>query len=150
MQFMKRAQLPKMRAWSAHTNWMRAPAHFGQIPMNAICDIALTPLTRTQRACAPTTRNTMNVLGIQLNAPSLMGLIRMLGFTLCAIALVEIADSLNSGVWASEGSLSFIVGGFSGFLLNESGADFTKHGWRAFALLMACAIFVFLAFSLAL
>jgi hypothetical protein len=33
--------------------------------------------------------------------------------------------------------------------LNESGADFSKHGWRAFALLMACAIFVFLAFSLA-
>jgi hypothetical protein len=128
---------------------MREPAHFGQIPMNAICDIALLN-QRTQRACAPTTRNTMNVLGIQLNAPSLMGLIRMLGFTLCAIALVEIADSLNSGVWASEGSLSFIVGGFSGFLLNESGADFSKHGWRAFALLMACAIFVFLAFSLAL
>ena len=72
----------------------------------------------------------------------------MLGFTLAAIALVEIADSLNSGVWASEGSLSFIVGGFSGFLLNESGADFAKHGWRAFALLMACAIFVFAAFSL--
>jgi hypothetical protein len=95
------------------------------------------------------TRNTMNVLGIQLNAPSLMGLLRMLGFTLCAIALVEIADSLNSGVWANEGSLSFIVGGFSGFLLNESGADFAKHGWRAFALLMACAIFVFAAFSLA-
>jgi hypothetical protein len=92
----------------------------------------------------------MNVLGIQLNAPSLMGLLRMLGFTLCAVALVEIADSLNSGVWANEGSLSFIVGGFSGFLLNESGADFSKHGWRAFALLMACAIFVFLAFSLAL
>ena len=92
----------------------------------------------------------MNVLGIQLNAPSLMGLIRMLGFTLAAIALVEIADSLNSGVWASEGSLSFIVGGFSGFLLNEYGADFSKHGWRAFALLMACAIFVFAAFSLAL
>ena len=96
------------------------------------------------------TRNTMNVLGIQLSAPSLMGLIRMLGFTLAAIALVEIADSLNSGVWANEGSLSFIVGGFSGFLLNESGADFSKHGWRAFALLMACAIFVFAAFSLVL
>ena len=93
---------------------------------------------------------TMNVLGIQLNAPSLMGLIRMLGFTLAAIALVEMADSMNSGVWASEGSLSFIVGGFSGFLLNESGADFSKHGWRAFALLMACALLVFAAFSLAL
>ena len=92
----------------------------------------------------------MNVLGIQLKAPSLMGLIRMLGYTLAAIALVEIADSLNSRVWASEGSLSFIVGGFSGFLLNEAGADFSKHGWRAFTLLVACAAFVFAAFSLAL
>ena len=146
---MKRARLPKMRHRKTRRNWMRGPAHFGQIPMNAICDIRVTDSKRSQRACALTPRNTMNVLGIQLNAPSLMGLLRMLGFTLCAIAIVEIADSLNSGVWASEGSLSFIVGGFSGFLLNESGADFAKHGWRAFALLMACAIFVFLAFSLA-
>lgn len=129
---------------------MRAPAHFGQILMNAICDIALLNQRARKGLAHQPTRNTMNVLGIQLNAPSLMGLIRMLGFTLCAVALVEIADSLNSGVWESEGSLSFIVGGFSGFLLNESGADFSKHGWRAFALLMACAIFVFLAFSLAL
>lgn len=90
----------------------------------------------------------MNVLGIQLTAPSLMGLLRMLGFTLTAIALVEIADWLNSGVWESEGSLSFIIGGFSGFLLTESGADFSKHGWRAFVLLIALAIFVFAAFSL--
>jgi hypothetical protein len=35
-------------------------------------------------------------------------------------------------------------------LLNEAGADFSKHGWRAFALLIACALFVFAAFSLAL
>ncbi len=90
----------------------------------------------------------MNVLGIPLTAPSLMGLIRMLGYTLSAIALVEIADSLNPGVWENEGSLSFIIGGFSGFLLNESGADFSKHGWRAFVLMMALAIFVFAAFSL--
>jgi hypothetical protein len=129
---------------------MRVSKHFGQIRMTAICHIRVNDSKRSQRACALTTRNTMNVLGIQLNAPSLMGLIRMLGFTLAAIALVEIADSLNSGVWASEGSLSFIVGGFSGFLLNEAGADFSKHGWRAFALLIACAIFVFAAFSLAL
>lgn len=90
----------------------------------------------------------MNVLGIQLTAPSLMGLIRMLGFTLAAIALVEIADALMSNVWANEGSLSFIIGGFSGFLLTESGADFSKHGWRAFALMIALAIFLFAAFSL--
>ena len=90
----------------------------------------------------------MNVLGIQLAAPSLMGLLRMLGFTLTAIALVEIADWFNSGVWENEGSLSFIIGGFSGFLLTESGANFSKHGWRAFALMMALAIFVFAAFSL--
>jgi len=92
----------------------------------------------------------MNVLGIQLNAPSLMGLIRMLGFTLAAIALVEMADRLNHGVWANEGSLSFIVGGFSGFLLNEAGADFAKHGWRAFALMIGCAVFVYAVFSLVL
>ena len=90
----------------------------------------------------------MNVLGIQLTAPSLMGLLRMLGFTLTAIALVEIADSFNPSVWQSEGSLSFIIGGFSGFLLTESGADFSKHGWRAFALMIALAIFLFAAFSL--
>ncbi len=68
----------------------------------------------------------MNVLGIQLNAPSLMGLLRMLGFTLCAVALVEIADSLNSGVWANEGSLSFIVGGFSGFPVERVGCRLCK------------------------
>ena len=90
----------------------------------------------------------MNVLGIQLTAPSLTGLLRMLGFTLTAIALVEIIGAFNSGVWENEGSLSFIIGGFSGFLLNESGADFSKHGWRAFVLMMALAIFVFAAFSL--
>jgi hypothetical protein len=90
----------------------------------------------------------MNVLGIQLSAPSLLGLLRMLGFILSAIALVEIADSFNSGVWENEGSLSFILGGFSGFLLTESGADFSKHGWRAFALMIALAIFLFAAFSL--
>ena len=90
----------------------------------------------------------MNVLGIKLASPSLMGLLRMLGFTLTAIALVEIAGSFNPSVWENEGLLSFIIGGFSGFLLNESGADFSKHGWRAFVLMMALAIFVFAAFSL--
>ena len=77
-----------------------------------------------------------------------MGLLRMLGFTLTSIALVEIAGSFNPGVWENEGSLSFIIGGFSGFLLTDSGADFLKHGWRAFALMMALAIFLFAAFSL--
>jgi len=90
----------------------------------------------------------VNVLGIQLTAPSLLGLLRMLGFTLAAIALVEIADSFNPGVRADEGSLSFILGGFSSFLLTESGADFSKHGWRALAPMMALAIFFFAAFSL--
>jgi len=90
----------------------------------------------------------MNVLGIRLTAPSLMGLLRMLGFTLTAVALVEIAGSFNSGVWENEGSLSFIIGGFSAFLLTESGADFSKHGWRAFALMIVLAISVFAAFSL--
>jgi len=127
---------------------MQVSAHFGQIPMTLICHICVIRNQRRQWACAKPSASTMNVLGIQLNSPSLMGLLRMLGFTLTAIAIVEVADALASNVWASEGSLSFIVGGFSGFLLNESGADFSKHGWRAFALLMAIAIFVFAAFSL--
>jgi hypothetical protein len=85
----------------------------------------------------------MKVLGIQLNAPSTVGLLRMLGFTLAVIALVEIADAMTKTVWTSEASLSFIVGAFSGFLLNECGASFSKHGWRAFALLVTCAVFVY-------
>ena len=76
------------------------------------------------------------------------GLLRMLGFTLAIIAMVEIADSLMKTVWTNEGALSFIVGGFSGFLLNECGASFSKHGWRAFVLLVACAVLLYAALSL--
>lgn len=90
----------------------------------------------------------MKLLGIQLNAPSTVGLLRMLGFTLAVIAMVEIADAMTKTVWTSEASLSFIVGAFSGFLLNECGASFSKHGWRAFALLVACAILIYAALSL--
>lgn len=90
----------------------------------------------------------MKVLGIQLNAPTTVGLLRMLGFTLAVIAMVEIADSFTKSVWTSEASLSFIVGGFSGFLLNECGASFSKHGWRAFALLLACAVFIYATLGL--
>ena len=90
----------------------------------------------------------MKVLGIQLNAPTMAGLLRMLGFTLAVVAMVEIADALTRTVWTSEGSLSFIVGAFSGFLLNECGASFSKHGWRAFALLVACAVVIYAALSL--
>jgi hypothetical protein len=90
----------------------------------------------------------MKVLGIQLEAPSTTGLLRMLGFTLAVIAMVEIADSLTRSVWTSEASLSFIVGAFSGFLLNECGASFARHGWRAFALLLACAVVIYAALSL--
>jgi hypothetical protein len=90
----------------------------------------------------------MKVLGIQLSAPSMAGLLRMLGFTLAVIALVEIADSLTRSVWMNEASLSFIVGAFSGFLLNECGASLSKHGWRAFALLVACGALIYAALSL--
>lgn len=90
----------------------------------------------------------MKVLGIQLEAPSTTGLLRMLGFTLAVIAMVEIADSLTRSVWTSEASLSFIVGAFSGFLLNECGASFSKHGWRAFALLLGCAVIIYAGLSL--
>jgi hypothetical protein len=90
----------------------------------------------------------MKVLGIQLSGPSVFGLLRMLAFTLAVIAMVEIADTFTKSVWTSEGSLSFIVGAFSGFLLNECGANFTKHGWRAFALLIAVSLLLFAAMSL--
>lgn len=90
----------------------------------------------------------MKVLGIQLTPPSLSGLLRMLGFTLAVIAMVEIADSITATVWANEGSMSFILGGFSGFLITECGANFRQHGWRAFALLVMCAMFLYSALSL--
>jgi hypothetical protein len=90
----------------------------------------------------------MKVLGIQLTPPSLLGLLRMLGFTLAVIAMVEIADSVTSAVWANEGSMSFILGAFSGFLTTECGASFRQHGWRAFALLVCCALFLYSALSL--
>lgn len=92
--------------------------------------------------------NQMKVLGIQLTPPSTVGLLRMLGFTLAVIAMVEIADSLTKAVWANEGSLSFVIGGFSGFLVHECGVCFRRHGWRAFALLIGCAILVYSALSL--
>jgi uncharacterized membrane protein YdcZ (DUF606 family) len=92
----------------------------------------------------------MRVLGIDLNAPSLAGSLRMLGFTLAMVALVEIADSLTHAAWSSEASLSFIVGAFSGFLLTECGASYTKHGWRAFALMLVCSSLVFGAYDLVL
>jgi hypothetical protein len=101
-----------------------------------------------RRGAAQPSENQMKVLGIQLTPPSTIGLLRMLGFTLAVIAMVEIADSLTKTVWASEGSLSFVIGGFSGFLVHECGVCFRKHGWRAFALLIACAIFVYSALSL--
>lgn len=90
----------------------------------------------------------MKVLGIQLSEPSLAGLLRMLGFTLAVIAMVELADAVTKTAWSSEGSLSFIVGAFSGFLINECGANFSKHGWRAFALLVIVATLLFAAMSL--
>jgi hypothetical protein len=92
----------------------------------------------------------MRVLGIDLNPPSLAGLLRMLGFTLAMVALVEIVDSLTHAAWSSEASLSFIVGAFSGFLLTECGASYTKHGWRAFALMLLCSCFVFGTYDLVL
>lgn len=90
----------------------------------------------------------MKVLGIQLSEPSVPGLLRMLAFTLAVIAMVEIADAITKTVWASEGSLSFIVGAFSGFLINECGANFSKHGWRAFVLLVGVASMLFAGMSL--
>jgi hypothetical protein len=90
----------------------------------------------------------MNFLGIALTPPSLAGLLRMLFFTLTCVALVEIADQVTNAVWRSEGAMSFIIGGFSGFLIHECGASFARHGWRALVLLFACSGFIFASLSL--
>ena len=86
-------------------------------------------------------------LGVALTPPSVAGLLRTLGFLLLMVAIVEITDSLTRTAWSSEGSIALIVGSFSGFLLNECGVSFAKHGWRTLALLMAYSSFVFAAAS---
>lgn len=96
-----------------------------------------------QQRSQPTTR----VLGLSLTAPGVDGLLRMLGFLLAMVFSMEITDRLSGVVWASEGSVALIVGAFSGFLLNECGVSLSRHGWRAFALLMMCSAFVFMAGS---
>lgn len=89
------------------------------------------------------TEPTFKLLGVALSAPSVSGLLRMLGFLMLMVVVVEITDALTRTAWSSEGSLALIVGAFSGFLLNECGANFAQHGWRAFALLIACSSLVF-------
>ena len=89
------------------------------------------------------TEPTFKVLGVALTAPSLSGLLRMLGFLMLMVTVVEITDALTRTAWSSEGSIALIVGTFSGFLLNECGASFAEHGWRAFALMIACSSVVF-------
>ena len=91
---------------------------------------------------------TTKVLGLDVTPPGVDGLLRMLGFLLFLVATVEIVDSLSAAVWTSEGSVALIIGAFCGFLLNECGVSLSKHGWRAFALLMMCSSFVFAAASL--
>lgn len=92
----------------------------------------------------------MRLLGIDLSAPSLAGLLRMLGFVLVLVVLVEFVDRLTEAAWSNEASVSLIVGAFSGFLLTECGACYKKHGWRAFALLLLCSGLVFGAYDLVL
>jgi len=75
----------------------------------------------------------ITVLGVELAAPSLAGLLRMLGFMLVLVAMVEVVDLLTKAAWSSEASVALVVGAFSGFLLTECGASFTRHGWRALA-----------------
>jgi hypothetical protein len=88
------------------------------------------------------------VLGVALSPPSLPGLFRLLVFLLAVVASVEVADLMTRAAWSDEGSLAVIVGAFSGFLLRECGASFTKHGSRVLLLLLACSGFVFAAASL--
>ena len=94
------------------------------------------------------TQPNIKVLGVALTAPSMAGLLRMLGFLLLVVTAVEITDLMTRTAWSSEGSVALIVGAFSGFLLTECGASYTEHGWRAFALLVACSSLVFAAASL--
>jgi hypothetical protein len=90
----------------------------------------------------------LKLLGIELAPPSTAGLLRLLGFLLLMVFVVQVADTLSSqSVWASEGSLALIIGTFSGFLLSECGACFVRHGWRAFALMMGCSLLIFSAAS---
>lgn len=89
------------------------------------------------------------LLGIELSPPTISGLLRMLGFLLLMIFVVQVADTLSQqSVWASEGALALILGTFSGFLLAESGACFVRHGWRAFALMIGCSLCLYSAGSL--
>ena len=94
------------------------------------------------------TQPNIKVLGVALTAPSMAGLLRMLGFLLLVVTAVEITDLMTRTAWSSEGSVALIVGAFSGFLLTECGASYTEHGWRAFALLVGCSSLVFAAASL--
>lgn len=87
------------------------------------------------------------VLGLALTPPGVASLLRMLGFLLALVIGVDIADRVSGAAWASEGSVALIVGAFSGFLLNECGVSLSRHGWRAFALMMLCSGFVFMAGS---
>lgn len=88
------------------------------------------------------TQTKISLLGVELAAPSLAGLLRMLMFLLALVFAIEILDSLTKSAWSSEAPLALIVGAFSGFLLTECGASFTRDGWRAFALLVICGSLV--------
>jgi hypothetical protein len=93
-------------------------------------------------------QESIKLLGVELTAPSFAGLLRMLGFMVAMVAGIEILDSMTHAAWANEASVGLIVGVFSGFLLSECGASFTRHGWRAFALLVLCGSLVMAAGSL--
>ena len=102
---------------------MRAPEHFGQIPIAAICHIHVTQSKRLQEAGALTDAKHDERSRHPTERP------------------VTDGPDTNARLYAGRdrtgrnGRLAEL--GRVGFLLNESGADFSKHGWRAFALLMA-------------
>lgn len=90
---------------------------------------------------------TTTILGLPLTAPGIPGLLRTLAFLLALVLTLDLVDRQTGAVWASEGAVALTVGAFSGCLLAECGVSLSRHGWRAFALLLMSSAFVLMAGS---
>lgn len=97
-----------------------------------------------QRSPSSTTR----FLGIALSPPSVDGLLRTLAFLLALVFTLTLIDFQTGDLWASEGAIGLTVGAFCGCLLSECGVSLSRHGWRAFVLLMICSSVLLMAGSL--
>lgn len=88
------------------------------------------------------------LLGVSLSAPGVDGLLRTLAFLLALVLTLTLIDFQTGDLWASEASIGLTVGAFCGCLLSECGVSLSRHGWRAFALLMICSSVLLMAGSL--